>query len=393
MTNTEIRAQILQKTNNKTLRREVLKHPDWGLEEVLKEARSLEASEARAGDIEGRCAEASPAAINKVADRKSGQKYKRFGNKRQDSRQYSTHHSPQHSTHQGQGPRGQGPKTCYNCGGQWPYEAGRDACACRGRKCNKCSAVGHFGKVCRNRGKGRQEKATAYNVDISDQGQEEAYVFSVGKGTGLPHVMVKVSGKPVRFLVDTGASLDLIDKRTYHLLGQPPLRKCRTQVFPYDSTTALKTFGQMSCCLESKEHYKETQLVVVDTEQAGNLLSYSTANALGLVKITVNAAVSSESGDSQSENTLKLMQKYPHLFTGVGKLKGYEAVIHIDPKVPSVAQRPRHVPFHMRKRVEEEIKRLKELDIIEEAHGTSTWVSPIVITEKKSGGYTPVHRQ
>jgi hypothetical protein len=136
-------------------------------------------------NVSGNCFRITGWAINKVADRKSGQKYKRFGNKRQGSRQYSTQHSPQYSTHQGQGSRGQGPKTCYNCGGQWPYKAGRDACPARGRKYNKCSAVGQFGKVCRNRGKGRQEKATAYNVDISDQGQEEAYVFSVGKGTGF----------------------------------------------------------------------------------------------------------------------------------------------------------------------------------------------------------------
>ena len=38
----EIRAQILQKTCHGNLRREILKHPTWTLDDVLKEARLLE---------------------------------------------------------------------------------------------------------------------------------------------------------------------------------------------------------------------------------------------------------------------------------------------------------------------------------------------------------------
>ena len=47
----EIKAQIPQKTSNKKLRREILKHPDWTLDDVVSEARSLETSELQAGKI------------------------------------------------------------------------------------------------------------------------------------------------------------------------------------------------------------------------------------------------------------------------------------------------------------------------------------------------------
>ena len=69
--------------------------------------------------------------------------------------------------------------------------------------------------------------------------------------------------------------------------------------------------------------------------------------------------------------------KYPHLFKGIGLLKE-KVKLHINPHVPTVAQPHRRIPFHMRKKVEQEIERLTRLDIIEEVSGPTTWVSPIV---------------
>ncbi|XP_033107227.1 uncharacterized protein LOC117109094 [Anneissia japonica] len=48
----EIKAQIFQKTSNKKFKRDILKHPNWTLDDVVSEARSLETSELQAGKIE-----------------------------------------------------------------------------------------------------------------------------------------------------------------------------------------------------------------------------------------------------------------------------------------------------------------------------------------------------
>ena len=42
----------------------------------------------------------------------------------------------------------------------------------------------------------------------------------------------------------------------------------------------------------------------------------------------------------------------------------------------------RRVPFHVRKRIEAELQRLEELDIIEKVDGPTPWVSPIVPVPK-----------
>ena len=70
---------------------------------------------------------------------------------------------------------------------------------------------------------------------------------------------------------------------------------------------------------------------------------------------------------------------------GIGKLKGVEVKLHIDQSVPPVAQRARRTPFHMRKKVAKELDQLEQQGIIEKVDGPTPWVSPLVITPKKSG--------
>ena len=59
-----------------------------------------------------------------------------------------------------------------------------------------------------------------------------------------------------------------------------------------------------------------------------------------------------------------ILGKYPTVFGGVGKLKDYQLMVHVDPDIPPVAQPPRRVPFHIRKLVDKKLSELEELDII-----------------------------
>ena len=53
--------------------------------------------------------------------------------------------------------------------------------------------------------------------------------------------------------------------------------------------------------------------------------------------------------------------------------------------VPPVAQPHRRIPFHMRKKVEQELENLEKQGIIEKVEGPTPWVSPLVATPKKNG--------
>lgn len=50
-----------------------------------------------------------------------------------------------------------------------------------------------------------------------------------------------------------------------------------------------------------------------------------------------------------------------------------------------MAQKPRRIPFHIRKKVQKELVSLDKKGIIERANGPTPWVSPLVVTPKKDG--------
>ena len=81
----------------------------------------------------------------------------------------------------------------------------------------------------------------------------------------------------------------------------------------------------------------------------------------------------------------QLCRQYPSVFEGIDKLKGIEVQLHIDTKVTPVAQKARWIPFHLRKKVEHELKVLEEQHIIERDNGPTPSVSPLVLIPKKSG--------
>ncbi len=63
-------------------------------------------------------------------------------------------------------------------------------------------------------------------------------------------------------------------------------------------------------------------------------------------------------------------------------LKTKQICLYIDKTVQPVAQPLRRIPFNLRGPVEEKIKELLEIDIIEEVNGPTPWVNPVVIVPK-----------
>ena len=88
--------------------------------------------------------------------------------------------------------------------------------------------------------------------------------------------------------------------------------------------------------------------------RSGSLISAETAAALGLIKFANMITTKSP-----------ILQQYPDVFNGIGKLKGVQVQLHIDENIDPVAQPYRRIPLPMRGKVEKEIKRLEDADDIE----------------------------
>jgi len=78
--------------------------------------------------------------------------------------------------------------------------------------------------------------------------------------------------------------------------------------------------------------------------------------------------------------------KHPGIYKDIGKLKDQTVTLHINKDVKPVAQKPHRTPFHLRRKVEKEINKMLQDDIIEEVRNEATpWISPIVTPPKKYG--------
>ena len=109
----------------------------------------------------------------------------------------------------------------------------------------------------------------------------------------------------------------------------------------------------------------------------GSLLSYHTATELGLLNVNVNATTACS---DITQSNLEI--QYPSVFSGIGKLKDHQVKLHIDKNVVPVTQPHRRIPFHLRKKLENELDRVEQQGIIEKVNGRTPWVSPIVVAPK-----------
>ena len=188
---------------------------------------------------------------------------------------------------------------------------------------------------------------------LSRASDTDEYLFTVfSKEQKTPTTRVQINNVTVDMVVDTGASIDIVDESTLVLLQkstQINLKPPKTRVFAYGAATDLTMLGTFHATLESKFKFAYSTLYVVKGSY-GCLLSYKIASALGLVTVNVQAI------EHRQLNHQRLIDTYGNIFNGIGQLKDFSVKLHIDPAVPPVAQPARKIPFHMRKQVADKLE-------------------------------------
>ena len=127
--------------------------------------------------------------------------------------------------------------------------------------------------------------------------------------------------------------------------------------------------------IETRRRVTVATFYVEKTAEAGNLISVTTAQDLGLVRLHLNKL--SETNDKKLDS---IINKHSNVFNGLGKLKGETVQLNIDKNQTPRAQRQRRIPYHIRDNVQTALKPLEEQDIIERVPDdqATPWVSPIV---------------
>ncbi|CAB4044653.1 Hypothetical predicted protein, partial [Paramuricea clavata] len=296
------------------------------------------------------------------------------------------------------------PTGCRNCGGSFPHKG---LCHAKGKQCRKCGKLNHFQSVCRSRpiaqpsGSIAQRDSTQnyhsnatqnlirplehYNTGDSD----DDYIYGIHSLDKSPRVNVTVDGHSFSTIVDTGATINVIDERTYKTLRGIFLQKTTMKAFAYNSTTPVPFLGKFTATVETRRKITAATFYVAQGSTSGNLLSLSTAQELDLVSLHLNNISKPLPQNPNKDPKLNdILERNAKVIDGLGKLKGQTVHLNIDPNANPKAQPQRRIPYHIRNKVKDAIITLEKDDIIERVpeDEPTPWVSPIVAVPKKDGG-------
>lgn len=259
--------------------------------------------------------------------------------------------------------------------------------ASQGKTCKKCGKPNHFARVCFSKSVAPQHtqtqsvcQVTKANLDTSSS--EDEYLYALGNPVNAktPAITVSVNGAPIRMMIDTGASADILDEKSFREIQKHQditLQTPKKRMFAYGSSSQLTVLGQFTANI-SIESKTTTSTVYVLQGDHGSLLGCITAQNLDIIQLNINQLRATHVSE-------ELILQFPQLFQGIRKLKDAHVKLHIDESVTPVAQGARRIPFHLRKKVKEELRQLEEKNIIEKVEGATSWVSPIVASPKKDG--------
>ena len=293
-------------------------------------------------------------------------------------------------------------QACAGCGGPHP----RSECRFRNAECRVCHKIGHISTVCRSKtsrrrtdntsGQRTESGATAHMVSDPDYS-----VFTLS-GNGVhcsnsnmdemhrsPPIIVPITldGKSTQMYVDTGADFSCITLSCFDELWpknpRPRLEPFAKQLNAY-SGQPVPVIGKAKVQVTLAGRADTLPLLVVNS--AGpNLLGRNWMKALRYSVPQLHAVAVTELKKSTDDEQVQLTEEYPSLFAPeLGKFTGPPVSIPVNENAQPVFKKARLVPFALRERVENELQRLVDQDILEPVR-YSRWATPVVVVNKANG--------
>ena len=160
-----------------------------------------------------------------------------------------------------------------------------------------------------------QYKSTesAKHATFEDMAENDEYVYTIGDDK-QPTCKVKIYGKQMEMMVDSGASVDLMDERTFReLYKRKVLEATKCRIFSYGLSTPLLVLGTIVAEIFAHVNSTWTTLHVIKGA-SGNLPGFNTATKFGVLKI-IHQVKPDETGSQSPVN-----RDLESLFGGFGKV-------------------------------------------------------------------------
>ncbi|KAL3084904.1 hypothetical protein niasHT_039632 [Heterodera trifolii] len=262
---------------------------------------------------------------------------------------------------------------CWRCG--WTNHSHWE-CKHKSAKCQKCSQNGHLEGQCdkvqewRRRNKLPIPKRKIGNLRIGTAMKvNSASLFKTN---------VAVDGKNIKFVLDSGAEIIVIDELSHEVIGSPRLRKCTESGCMFDGTQVkfigkgVANFKFRDICIKS-EYY-------VAKRGSLNLLSVQMMDAFGLLnelKAKINAPVNlcrvgdetrgfTKASKSSQNSTVKaqidhLKASFPDIFKNeLGRCLKFKAHLTLKADAAPVYRKARPVPYNAQEAIDGELEPMEK---------------------------------
>ena len=262
-------------------------------------------------------------------------------------------------------------------------------CHFKEAECFKCGQIGHIAPVCKAQrksklaghppGKGtlsqhKQDPQGAHQLGVAEESVEYSMFHCQLPRSAAYKTWLQVNGVETEMEIDTGASLSIVNDKTYAQLakGTSPLVLQNTNLtLRTFSGELLKPMVVAKVTVKGKDGQPETLPLVVIS---GNQPSLIGRNWLENLKL-----------DWGSVHKLALLSQLEALLAGfgclfkdeLGSMKGVKAHIQMDPLAKPVKLRARAVPYGLKDAVDKALDKLVQKGTIEPVQH-STWATPIV---------------
>ncbi len=279
-------------------------------------------------------------------------------------------------------------RNCHFCGRD--HVKSKYKCPAYGMTCERCGKRNHTAEKCKTMtGSGRRNINTV--EDESEYSSSEEEIFTVTSETvnsvkeskykTKVFATMEIAGKHVQFQIDSGATCNLIPEKM--LPSDSEIVNEKPMLTMYNESN-LKAVGMSKLRMRNPKTRKKYVANFVVVSQGKPLLGARAAQQMGLIQIMHENILAIEKRKKTPLTIEKIMEEFPDVFEGDGKLEG-PIHLEIDRSIEPSRQPIRKIPVALKDELRDELKRMEKRGIIEKVETPTEWVSSLVTVRKPSG--------
>ena len=253
-----------------------------------------------------------------------------------------------------------------------------------GKVCHVCNKKSHFKVCCPHFGKKVHEIEKDESYEPSDQSdykffietiniQDSAHTNQIMNENSVWSITLTSNTIPVSCKIDTRAQCNVIPLTILKTFDpEPDFCLVNIKLFAYNNSK-IPVIGKCSLTLKHKKSHFDFSFIAVDSKSA-TILELATSENLNLIKRISGVNVSDE----------QLLSEFSDCFGNIGTRKNTHHIENKDNVTPVVTP-VRKIPIALKPKLEKELKRMVDLDIIEPVQKPTDWVNGLVVVEKRNG--------